>query len=111
MASFELLIKDECRQDIQRIADNHLSFIEKNSNNPLFKNLRSKGTILAMDFVTDEQTSYFNPLRDKLYQFFLNKGVILRPLGNTVYVMPPYCINDDDIQYVYSVIEEVKTIL
>lgn len=111
LASLELLLKDECRQGIQRIADSHLSFMEKNRNNPLFKTLRSKGTILAMDFLTNEQTSYFNPLRDKLYQFFLNRGVILRPLGNTVYVMPPYCISHEDIQYVYSVIEEVKTIL
>ena len=111
LASFELLIKDECRQNIQRIEEMHLSFIEKNKNNPLLKNLRSKGTILAMDFATDEQTSYFNPLRDKLYQFFLNKGVILRPLGNTVYVMPPYCISNDDLGYIYSVIEYVKTIM
>lgn len=111
LASFELLLKDECRQSIQQISDSHLSFIEKNRTNPLFKNLRSKGTILAMDFLTDEQTSYFNPLRDKLYHFFLDKGVILRPLGNTVYVMPPYCISDEDLKYVYSVMEEVKTIL
>jgi adenosylmethionine---8-amino-7-oxononanoate aminotransferase len=82
-----------------------------NKDNPLFKKLRSKGTIRAMDFVTEEQTSYFNPLRDKLYQLFLDKGVILRPLGNTVYVMPPYCIINEDLEYVFDVIEKVKIIL
>lgn len=111
LASFELLIGDECRHNMQRIAGRHLSFIEKNKSNALFTNLRSQGTILAMDFVTGEPTSYFNPLRDKLYPYFLDKGVILRPLGNTVYVMPPYCIRNDDLDYVYGVLEEVKTIL
>lgn len=111
LASFDLLVKDECLQNIQRVGDQHLSFIEKNKNNTLFNNLRSKGTILAMDIAVEGTTSYFNPLRDKLYQFFLNSGVLLRPLGNTVYVMPPYCISDDDLGLVYSVIEDVKTIL
>jgi adenosylmethionine---8-amino-7-oxononanoate aminotransferase len=111
LASFDLLIGDECKQNIQRISNKHLSFIEKNKTNSFFKNLRSKGTILAMDTVTKEETSYFNSLRDRLYSFFLNSGVILRPLGNTVYVMPPYCISNDDLDYIYSVIEEVKTIL
>lgn len=111
LASFDLLIGDECKQNIQRISNKHLSFIEKNKTNSFFKNLRSKGTILAMDMVTKEETSYFNSLRDRLYSFFLNSGVILRPLGNTVYVMPPYCTSNDDLDYIYSVIEEVKTIL
>jgi adenosylmethionine---8-amino-7-oxononanoate aminotransferase len=111
LASFDLLIGDECKQNIQRISNKHLSFIEKNKTNSFFKNLRSKGTILAMDTVTKEETSYFNSLRDRLYSFFLNSGVILRPLGNTVYVMPPYCTSNDDLDYIYSVIEEVKTIL
>jgi adenosylmethionine---8-amino-7-oxononanoate aminotransferase len=111
LASFELLIKDECLQNIKRIGDRHLSFIEKNTSNSLFKNLRNKGTILAIDIVAEEETSYFNPLRDKLYHYFLGRGVLLRPLGNTVYVMPPYCISDDDLDYVYAVIEDLKTIL
>ncbi len=69
------------------------------------------GTILAMDFESNEQTSYFNPLRDRLYQFFLGKGIILRPLGNTVYVMPPYCISNEELVMVYTALEEVKEIL
>ncbi len=111
IASFELLIKDECLQNIKRIEDLHLSFITKNRKNIFIKNLRSRGTILAMDFGTDEKTSYFNPLRDRLYTFFLKKGIILRPLGNTVYVMPPYCISNNDLQLIYSSLEQVNEIL
>ena len=105
IASVELLSRDECQQSIQRIAANHEKFIKDNSNKAVLKNLRSTGTILAMDFETSEPTSYFHSLRDRLYHFFLEKGIILRPLGNTVYVMPPYCISNDDLGYVYDALE------
>jgi len=105
IASHELLINEECRQSIQRIAASHTGFIKKNKSNQMLKNLRSTGTILAMDFETSEPTSYFHSLRDQLYHFFLERGIILRPLGNTVYVMPPYCITDAELGYVYDAIE------
>lgn len=67
------------------------------------------GTILAMEIVTGEPDSYFNTLRDRLYKFFLEKGVLLRPLGNTVYVMPPYCITDIELDRVYKAIHLAVT--
>ena len=105
IASYDLLCRDECQQSIQHIAASHTRFIKDNSGNAVLKNLRSAGTILAMDFNTSEPTSYFHSLRDQLYNFFLEKGIILRPLGNTVYVMPPYCISMDELQYVYDAIK------
>jgi adenosylmethionine-8-amino-7-oxononanoate aminotransferase len=105
IASYDLLCKEECQQSIQRISAHHNMFIKNNLANKVLKNLRSTGTILAMDFQTSEPTSYFHSLRDQLYHFFLEKGIILRPLGNTIYVMPPYCISDDELQYIYEAIE------
>lgn len=105
LASYDLLLDDECQQRIQRISDRHLEFIKKNQEHPILRNLRSTGTILAMDIETSEQSSYFNPVSSRLYQFFLDKGIILRPLGNTLYVMPPYCISDDELDLVYSAIK------
>jgi adenosylmethionine-8-amino-7-oxononanoate aminotransferase len=103
-------MKEECLQNIQRIAERHLSFSKRNSNSLVIKNLRSTGTILAMDFNTSEQTTYFNSLRDRLYNYFIDKGIILRPLGNTVYVMPPYCITDDELLQVYVAIENTASL-
>jgi adenosylmethionine-8-amino-7-oxononanoate aminotransferase len=114
LASFDLLTKEACRQSIARISDRHVSFIKRNKDNAVLKNLRSQGTILAVDVEVIEEnesaepTSYFNPLRDKLDNYFLEKGVILRPLGNTAYVMPPYCISDEDLDEVYGVVEGVE---
>lgn len=111
LASLELLLKDECTQSVQMISEHHQAFAEKNKDSSFIKNIRVAGTIIAMDIVNKEDTSYFNSLRDRLYSFFLGKGVLLRPLGNTVYIMPPYCISSDDLNYVYSVIEEAGSFL
>jgi adenosylmethionine-8-amino-7-oxononanoate aminotransferase len=51
-------------------------------------------------------------LRHKLYGFFLERGVLLRPLGNVVYVLPPYVIESQELHHVYDVIEEaIETLL
>ncbi|MHB1179884.1 MAG: aminotransferase class III-fold pyridoxal phosphate-dependent enzyme, partial [Daejeonella sp.] len=68
--------------------------------------VRHTGTILALEWKTEEGTSYFNNLRDNLYNFFLEEGIILRPLGNIIYILPPYCITDEQLDYIYLKIEE-----
>ena len=67
--------------------------------------MRQLGTILAFDVKADAITSYTNPIRDRLYQYFLGQGVLLRPLGNIVYVLPPYCITEGQLNQVYTAIE------
>jgi len=59
-----------------------------------------------MDIITNEATSYFNQIRDTLYNAFMEKGVLLRPLGNVLYIMPPYCITNNELQIVYRAIED-----
>lgn len=108
LASFDLLVSDECQENIQRISASHHSFILKNSGHAVLKNIRSNGTILAMDIETREDNSYFNSISSRLYKFFLNRQIILRPLGNTIYLMPPYCINDDELASVYKAIESFE---
>jgi adenosylmethionine-8-amino-7-oxononanoate aminotransferase len=53
--------------------------------------LRVCGTILAMDVPVGTSAGYANPVGPMLRAAFLQDGVLLRPLGNTVYVMAPYC--------------------
>jgi adenosylmethionine-8-amino-7-oxononanoate aminotransferase len=105
LASMDLLLGEECLQNIQSISASHLGFIRKNQDSRAFKNLRSQGTILAMDIETPEESSYFHSLGTRLYGFFIERGIILRPLGNTLYVMPPYCITKEDLELVYAAIE------
>jgi adenosylmethionine---8-amino-7-oxononanoate aminotransferase len=74
-------------------------------NHPAVGDVRSIGTMAAVELRTDD-SGYASSLRPKLYKFFLEKGVLLRPLGNIVYVLPPYVISSDDLNFVHDRIAE-----
>jgi len=69
------------------------------------RNVRTLGTIAAMDLGPDG-ADYLSALGPALLAFFRERDLLLRPLGNTVYVMPPYCITDTDLDAVYAAIGE-----
>jgi adenosylmethionine---8-amino-7-oxononanoate aminotransferase len=72
---------------------------------------RQIGTIGAVELHAGD-AGYLSAMRPKLYQFFLERGVLLRPLGNVVYVLPPYAISPDELHRVYDVIQEaIQTLL
>ena len=62
-------------------------------------------TIAAIELKA-EDTGYFSSLKPRLYKFFLDHDVLLRPLGNVIYVLPPYSITRDQLDHVYDVITE-----
>jgi|SRR5581483_1492230 len=105
LASMDIFMQESTLQNIQRIADAHAKFALKIKDHPRIRTTRQTGTILAMEWETGSDTSYFNSLRDRLYQYFLDAGIILRPLGNILYILPPYCITDGQLDYIYSKIE------
>jgi adenosylmethionine-8-amino-7-oxononanoate aminotransferase len=59
-------------------------------------NARTCGTILALDYVV-EGAGYLSSLQPRLLAFFREAGLLIRPLGNTAYLMPPYCISEEDL--------------
>ena len=105
-ASLDIFDKPETWENIKRIEQKHAVFFDEIKDNPAIKEVRQKGTILAIELNTDGDTSYFNPLRDKLYDFFIERKIIIRPLGNVIYVLPPYCIFDDDLNTIYKAIAD-----
>ena len=71
---------------------------------PQIVNKRRIGTITAMEFV-DPYGDYLSALGPMLGRFFRERGLLLRPMGNTVYVMPPYCIDNADLDAIYTAID------
>ena len=67
--------------------------------------MRVLGTVLALDFRT-RNAGYLSDLGPKLRHFALERGVLLRPLGNTVYVLPPYCSTEADLAPAYDIIAD-----
>lgn len=105
LASLDLLLDEKCTQQRKMIAKSHAAYCEKISNHPKLKRCESIGTILILEFFA-ETSSYFSTLRDRLYSFFLERGILLRPLGNVLYVLPPYCITRDELDFIYKTINE-----
>jgi adenosylmethionine-8-amino-7-oxononanoate aminotransferase len=102
--SIELLLDGEAKLTMltQKIA----TFSKKIQKNKFVKKVQHLGTIMAIELKTSESTSYFNNIKIESYNFFLSKGIVMRPLGNIMYIMPPYCITDEELEYVFEKIEE-----
>lgn len=103
-ASLQLLLSDPCQSQIINITRNHAAFAESIKNDPFVKEVRHQGTILAIELKTREDSSYFNSIKDEVYHYCLENGLLLRPLGNTLYIMPPYCITNEELEKIYRVI-------
>jgi adenosylmethionine-8-amino-7-oxononanoate aminotransferase len=51
-----------------------------------------------------DDTGYLAQIGPRLHSFFRERQVLLRPLGNTIYVLPPYCVTDEDLSAIYDAI-------
>ena len=102
LASMDLLLLDETRAAIQRIGQKHSTFARHLATYSTVENIRQRGTLLAFDLKADEQTSYFNTIRDVANDFLIGRNVLMRPLGNVLYLMPPYCTTDEQLDYTYQ---------
>lgn len=94
LASLDLLLENGCYKQRQMISALHIAFCQKWASHPKLKRCESLGTILVLE--------YHSINREHLYDFFLSKGILLRPLGNVLYVMPPYCIQPYELQVIYE---------
>ena len=104
IASLDLLERKECQRAIKNIAESHEIFAKRINSIEIIKDIRQTGTILAIELKSDS-SGYASSVRQKLYQDFLDQGVLLRPLGNVIYILPPYCIKEKELEKVYKVIE------
>ena len=104
-ASLRIFQNEPVFERIGTIARIHCERLAMIRNHPAVGEVRSIGTMAAVELRADD-AGYFSKLRPKLYQFFLDAGVLLRPLGNVVYVLPPYAISPDELNYVHDRIAE-----
>lgn len=95
-ASLDLFERKSTLENISNISNWNNQFSQILVKNKHTTNVRHLGTILAFDVITKEDINYFNTIRDHIYDFFLEKRLIIRPLGNTVYITPPYCFTQEE---------------
>jgi len=104
IASLELFEIENTFDKIEKINAKHQDFAKKLQSYSCVENIRIQGTIVAFDLRSEENTSYFNSVRDQAYNYFIDQGVLLRPLGNVIYILPPYSIDEPILDQVYSTI-------
>ena len=112
LASLDLLQKETCLQKIEWITTENKKWIKKlEKSGRYIKNVRTLGTILAFEIVQGND-EYLNTISATVTRMSMEQGVYLRPLGNTVYIMPPYCISEEELGQTYAailyVLEELK---
>lgn len=109
LAGIELLQSEEMQENIARITKSHTAFDTKIKEHPKVRQTRQLGVIYALDLNVSMER--YGDLRYKLFNFFMDNGVCLRPLGNTIYILVPYIITDEQLLKVYQVIEESLEII
>jgi adenosylmethionine-8-amino-7-oxononanoate aminotransferase len=104
-ASMDLMEEEATWSNIAAIEISHEAWKIKMAGHSTIKNVRCVGTIIACELETVEKDGYLNPIRGKAYDHFIKKGILLRPLGNTLYILPPYCIKPSELALIYLEIE------
>ena len=100
--SLSMLQEKESSQALAQLSQAQADFFSSVSTHPAVDNSRSLGTIGALTLKSNLKSTYDHPLRTKIYEFFLARGLLIRPLGNVIYVLPPYVITKEQLSKVYE---------
>ena len=105
LAGLELLQSEEMQDNIKRVMKSHQQFDTEIKDHPKVADTRQCGIIYALDL--NVKMERYGNLRDKLFNHFMDNGVFLRPLGNTIYILAPYIISDEQLQKIYGTIKSI----
>ncbi len=106
LASLDLMEQESTWKQIAMISDRHHAFVERNKHYKRVADVRCLGTILAVELKTEEESHYLNKASEGIGAYFLKRGILLRPLGNIFYMIPPYCITKEELDQIYQAMEE-----
>lgn len=110
LASLEIWDEEPVFERIAAISAFHARRLPAFRGRPQVADVRQAGTIAAIEIAVPEG-GYLASVGQRLYAHYLAEGVLLRPLGNVVYVLPPYCIPETDLERIYDVIERSLDII
>jgi len=102
IAGIELLKSDEIQSNIDQIIRSHQKFDTQIKNHPKVKTTRQMGVIFALDL--DIEMDRYGKKRYQIFDHFMEHGVCLRPLGKTIYILPPYVITKEQLHKIYDTI-------
>jgi adenosylmethionine-8-amino-7-oxononanoate aminotransferase len=104
-ASINIMESQKTWESIERISSRNQHFLQEIRNHSTVKDARCLGTILAIEINVSSESSYFNSMRDEAYHFFLENGLWIRPLGNVIFVNPPYCLTHSEQNRIFAILK------
>jgi len=104
-ANLEIWRGEPVRERITALAARQEERLARFRGDARFENVRRLGTITALDLKVPD-AGYLANVAPELMKFFQARDILLRPLGNTIYVLPPYCVTAAELDLVYDAILE-----
>ncbi|BBD99128.1 adenosylmethionine--8-amino-7-oxononanoate transaminase [Sphingobium amiense] len=108
-ANLAIWREDDVLARIAGLSDAIAERMARLSGHPAFANPRQLGAIAAIDLRTDD-AGYLSDLAPRLRAWFMERGLLLRPLGNTIYIMPPYCIGATQLDAIFAALHDAGEI-
>jgi len=106
IASLDVFEEEETLKRIQSLEEQFRARLEGLRGAPNVGDVRGIGTVAAVELVS-EDAGYLAGIGPKLFEAFVKRGLLLRPLGNIVYFMPPYVISPAEVDWAFDQISEV----
>jgi adenosylmethionine-8-amino-7-oxononanoate aminotransferase len=105
-ASFELLVSEKTSKQLVMINEQHNGLAAEISSRSSVKSVKVLGTIISIELATADASGYINDARKKIYNHFLKRDILMRPLGNVMYILPPYIITEQQLDTIYNAIRD-----
>jgi adenosylmethionine-8-amino-7-oxononanoate aminotransferase len=109
-ANLDIWASEPVRERVASLAAWQSAQLEPLKKDDRFSDVRQLGTIAALDLRVKD-AGYLAGVATELYNFFLDRRLLLRPLGNTIYVMPPYCTTANELDQAYAAIAEAAALV
>lgn len=105
IAGLELWASPDIQAARQQLISLQKEAADSFEKHPAVESARAKGTLLAISIKTNSDSEHYGEFRDKLYAYFTNHGILLRPLGNVIYTLPPYTTSESEMKHIYDTIQ------
>jgi adenosylmethionine-8-amino-7-oxononanoate aminotransferase len=110
VANLEIWRNEPVFERIENLTALHRQNLQRFEGDKRFANIRQSGTIAALDLVVPSG-GYLAEAGPRMRRLFRERGLLIRPLGNVIYLMPPYCVTADDLGRAYDAIDEIASIV
>lgn len=109
-ANLDLFEQQETQEKLTQLYKNIAQIANQLKSFSFLYNVRYIGGILALELGKPER-HYLNAISDKIRKFYLEHDMLVRPLGNTIYIIPPYCISEQELSQFHEATSTIYTIL